>query len=91
MCTKSAMAPVPLGQKRKGYYRNYFLVPKKDKGICPILNLKHFNVNIRKVTLKMESLQSIITIMTPGLWLASMDLKNAYFHVAVNPAHRKFL
>ena len=38
----------PLGQERKEYYNTYFLVPRRDGGIHPILNLKHFHVNIRK-------------------------------------------
>ena len=66
-------------------------MPKKDGGLRPILNLKCFNMCIRNVSFKMESLLDIISIMTQGLWLASVDLKDVYFHVAVNPAHRKYL
>ena len=38
----------------------------------------------------MMSLQDV-SIMSPDLWLASVDLKDAYFHVAITPAHRQYL
>ena len=88
---KRAVVPVPPGQEREGYYSTYFLVPKKDGGLRPILNLKLFNHSMVKVKFKMETLQSIIAYMSPGDWLASIDLKDAYFHVPVLPQHRKYL
>ena len=91
LCEKSAVRPIPLGQEREGFYSTYFIVPKKDGGLRPILNLKPFNLNVRKRTFKMETLQTIISIMTPNLWLTSVDLKDAYFHVAIVPAHRRYL
>lgn len=88
---KSAVEPVPLGQKGIGFYSTYFTVPKKDGGIRPILNLKPFNQFLRKRKFKMETLQTIISIMQPGAWLASVDLKDAYFHVPIAREFRKFL
>ena len=74
-----------------GYCSTYFTVPKKDGGVRPILNLKRFNRFIKKRTFKMESLQSVISLMQPGLWLASIDLKDAYFHIPINRKHWKYL
>ena len=68
MCTKSAVVLVPPGLEEDGYYSTYFLVPKKDGGIHPILNLKFFNKNMVKQHFKMEMLQSIIKVMVPDLW-----------------------
>ena len=39
----------------------------------------------------METLQSIIGVMHPQLWMASVDLKDAYFHVLVVAVHHQFL
>ena len=39
----------------------------------------------------METLNSIIQGLRTGDWLASIDLKDAYFHVPIHPASRKFL
>ena len=88
---KGAVVPVPLDQKETGYYSTYFIVPKKDGGLRPILNLKWFNFHVTKVTFRMETLPAVIETLSPGLWLASIDLKDAYFHVAMNPVHQKFL
>ena len=89
--TKGAVRTVPPKLERFGFYSTYFTVPKKDGGIRPILNLKPFNRNIKRERFKMETLQSIISLMQPGVWLASVDLKDAYFHVPINRAHWKYL
>ena len=76
---------------RSGYYSTYFLVPQKDSGHRPIRNLKFFNLNVCKTLFKMETLQSIIAIMRSHQWMASVDLKDAYFHVRVVAAQHQFL
>ena len=91
LCAKSAVEPVPPGQEKDGFYSTYFVVPKKDGGVRPILNLKPFNRCLPKQKFKMETLQSIISIMQPGLWLASVDLKDAYFHVPIARDQWKYL
>ncbi|XP_053197834.1 E3 ubiquitin/ISG15 ligase TRIM25-like [Scomber japonicus] len=40
---KGAITAVPSGEMHQGFYSTYFLVPKKDGGLCHILNLKGFN------------------------------------------------
>ena len=39
---------------------------------------------------KMKTLQSFFSLITPGCYLASMDL-NAYYSVPVHPDHTKCL
>ena len=39
----------------------------------------------------METLQSVIAVMRPHQWMASVDLKDDYFHVWVVSAHHQFL
>ena len=91
LCAKSAVEPVPPGQELEGFYSTYFVVPKKDGGVRPILNLKPLNRCLPKQRFKMETLQSIISMMQPGLWLASVDLKDAYFHVPIAKKQWKYL
>lgn len=91
LCAKYAVEPVPPGQVGQGFYSTYFVVPKKDGGLRPILNLKAFNHYMQVQKFKMETMHSIIAIMQPGLWLASVDLKDAYFHVPIAGEHRKYL
>lgn len=88
---KGVIKPVPLHQERSGFYSTYFLVPKRDGGHRPILNLKLFNFGVRKTSFRMETLKSMIAVMRPHQWLASVDLKDAYFHVGVTQAHRRYL
>ena len=88
---KKVIVPVPSSQARDGYYSTYFLVPKKDGGMRPILNLKAFNRVVRKTTFRMETLRSILSITYQGLWLASIDLKDAYLHVPIRPGHSRYL
>ena len=91
LCTKSAIVPVPSGQRGKGNYSTYFLVDKKDGGKRPILNLKKLNQFLVKCTFKVETLSTIISIMTPGVWLASIDLQDAYLHIPIAEEDWKFL
>ena len=88
---KKAVVVVPPDLVRSGTYSTYFLVPKKDGGIRPILNLKKFNLNMKPKRFKMETLQSVLAALRPGLWLASLDLKDAYLHVPIRPVHQRFL
>ena len=88
---KGAVEVVPPGQEKDGFYSTYFTVPKKDGGIRPILNLRRFNQCLRKETFKMETLQSILLASQAGSWLASIDLKDAYFHVPIDQEHWKYL
>ena len=39
----------------------------------------------------MESLQTAISMIVPGLWLVSVDLQDAYFHVPIYREYRKYL
>ena len=91
LCAKSAVVPVPPDQRGTGYYSTYFVVPKKDGGLRPILNLKRFNQYLVKRKFKMESLSSIISVVTPGVWLASIDLKDAYLHVPIAQENHKYM
>ena len=39
---------------------------------------------------KIETLQSVLSLITPGYYLASLDLKDAYYSVPIHPDHTKF-
>ena len=88
---KCAIEPIAPGQENEGFYSTYFMVPKKDGGVRPILNLKLFNRCLVQESFKMETLQSILLAAQPGTWLASIDLKDAYFHIPMFRNHWKYL
>jgi ribonuclease HI len=89
MLLKQAIEEInPLTQ---GFYSTFFLVPKKDGGQRPVLNLKHLNKFVQVKTFKMQTLQLVLQQLQKGDWLASLDLKDAYFHVPIHPDYRKYM
>ncbi|KAL0182061.1 hypothetical protein M9458_021436, partial [Cirrhinus mrigala] len=61
-----------------GFYSHYFLVPKKDGGLRPILDLRHLNCALMKRPFRMIMLKQILSPVHPGYWFCSLDLKDAY-------------
>ena len=78
VCSSDFFSPVFLREKQDGSHRF-------------ILNLKKFNKQVDKIHFKMESIKNVIRMVTPGCWMASIDLKDAYYSVWVNPDHQRFL
>lgn len=68
-----------------------FTVPKSDGKVRLILNLKRLNTFIETVHFKMESIHSILNLVTQNCWMASLDLKEAYYSVRIHPESQKFL
>ena len=68
-----------------------FIRPKKDGGHRLILNLKGLNQFVTYHHFKMETLQSVVRLVEKNCSMASLDLKDAYYTVGVNPSHRKYL
>ena len=88
---KGAIELVPPGQEGQGFYSTFFIVPKKDGGLRPILNLKLLNVYMEKSHFKMETLRSIIQALRVGEWGSTLDLRDAYLQIPMFPPHRKYL
>ena len=76
---------------RSGLLQHLFVVPKKDGGLRPILNLRQLNTHLIISHFKMETLRSIMKSLVPGDWAFSVDLTDAYLHLAVHPQYRKYL
>ena len=68
-----------------------FVRPKKDGTYRMILNLKHLNQSVTYQHFKMETLQTALKLITPNCHMASIDLKDAYYSVAINEEHKKYL
>ncbi len=76
---------------QSGFYSRYFVVPKRDGGLRPILDLRPINRALCKRPFRMITLKQILAQIRPGDWFASVDLKDAYFHIQIAPHHRWFL
>ena len=68
-----------------------FVRPKKDGTYRLILNLKQLNQYIEYHHFKMDTLDAAIKMMKPGCYMASIDLKDAYYTVAIHSEHQKYL
>ena len=68
-----------------------FLVPKRSGKFRMILNLKRINLHISPSHFRMETLKTILPLLRPGDWTVSIDLKDAYHHVPIDPASRDLL
>ena len=68
-----------------------FLRPKPDGSHRLILNLKELNQHVRYRHFKMESIWNAIQLMEPRCYMASVDLKDAYYSVHVCKNHKKYL
>jgi hypothetical protein len=68
-----------------------FTRPKKDGTLRMILNLKSLNKFITYYHFKMETIRSAIRSMTPGCYMASIDLKDAYYSVPIHADYHKYL
>ncbi len=88
---KGAIEIVPPAQSDSGFYSRYFLVPKKDGSLRPILDLRLLNYALMKRLFRMITLKQILLQICPGDGFMSLDLKDTYFHIQVAPHHRRFL
>ncbi len=91
LLAKRAVETVPLADRESGFYSRYFLVPKKDGRLRPILDLRPLNCVLSKRSFKIITLRQILSHIRPRDWFISVDLKDAYFHIQVAPRNRRFL
>ncbi len=89
---KGAIEEIPQSDIERGFFRCYFLVPKRDSSLRPILDLRHLNLSLYKGKFKMLTMKMIMmSQIQGGDWFVTIDLKDAYFHIQVVQRHRKFL
>ena len=68
-----------------------FLVPKTDGSYRMILDLKEFNKNVEYEHFKMENLNTALLMVTKDCYMASVDLRHAYYSVPIKKEYRKYL
>ncbi len=88
---KGAIEYVPHSNRETGLYSKYFIVPKKDGRLHPILDLQVLNDSVMQLKFKMLTLRQIMTQIRSEDWFVTIVLKDAYFHISILPYHRKFL
>jgi len=89
LLTKQAVQRVPTSQK--GFYSNMFMVPKKDGGQRPVINLKALNTYVKTEHFKMEGLHTVKALLQKEDWMTKIDLKDAFFMIPMAPQFRHLL
>ena len=67
------------------------MVPKKTGDFRTVINLKPLNQLVEKIHLKMDNTRMALNCISPGDFMVSIDLKDAYFSVPIFQPHRKYL
>jgi len=73
------------------FISNIFTVPKPNGNRRFILNLKKLNQFIYCPHFKMEDYRSVCNLIRENMFLATVDLQDAYFHIPINAQFQKYL
>ena len=77
--------------KSLGFYSRLFLVPKKTGDLRPVIDLSTLNHHMVVPHFKMETQGSVRSAIRSQEWTVSIDIRNAYLHVPMHQAVRKYL
>ena len=88
MLEKHAIETTPRG---RSFESRVFLVPKKDGGRRPVMNLKPLNRFVHTEHFKMEGIHVLKDLLKAGDWMVKVDLKDAYFMLPIREEDRAFL
>ena len=69
----------------------FFLCDKRDGSFRMILNLKKLNQYVEYNHFKMETIWTAVSMIKPGCYMATIDIKDAYYCVPINKEHQKYL
>ena len=91
MLLKGEISRVRTGMDQDSFLSSIFLVPKKDGGHRPIINLKKLNEFVLHHHFKMEGIHMLKDLLRQGDFMAKIDLKDAYFAVPISEPDREHL
>ncbi len=82
---KEAIEVVPPHERESGFYSRYFIVPKKDGGLRPIIDLRQLNHSVSQLKFKMLTLRQVVSQIRSEDWFVTIDLKT---HTSTYPSVR---
>ncbi len=72
---KEAIEVVPPLDRESGFYSRYFIVPKKDGELHPILDLRLLNRSVMRLKFKMLTVEQVVSQNRSEDWFVMIDLK----------------
>ena len=60
-----------------------FLTPKSDGSFRMILSINKLNYHMPFIHFKMETIRSVLNLVTPSCYMAKIDIKNAYCSIII--------
>ena len=84
-------AIVEVHNPRGRFYSSLFLVPKKDGGQRPVINLKALKNFVQTEHFKMEGIHNLKELVNLEHSLAKVNLKDAYFVIPIHQSHHQYL
>ena len=81
---------VESSRKSGDFISTVFTRKKKSGTFRFILNLKYLNNFVVYKHFKMESILDVFKIIKKDVWMASVDLKDAFFTIPINEAYQKY-
>ena len=91
LLSKGAIREVEKDDHKAGFRSHYFLIPKRDGGLRPVLDLRGLNRYLRPLWCKMLTAPRVRQAINQGDWFATIDLKDAYFQIPIWRGHWRFL
>lgn len=89
LLAKGAIAPcLPV---KNQFVSNIFLRPKPNGSSRLIVNLRRLNEFIQCEHFKIEDRKTVIQLMSPGAFMATIDLTDAYYLIPLDEADRKYV
>lgn len=73
------------------YISRVFMIPKPNGKMRFILNLKGLNKFISTKHFKLEDIRTALKLISKECYIATLDLKDAYFLINIHPESRKYL
>ena len=73
-----------ISEKDVKFVSTIFLRPKRDGNYRLILNLRELNQYVVTRHFKMETLKSVLTLVTPNCYFGTLDIKDAYYSIPVS-------
>ena len=81
----------PCKHEEGEFISNVFLRPKKNGGVRLILDLSELNKALTYQHFKMDNIHTVLDRVSSNNFLASVDLRDAYYSVKIHPDDRKYL